>query len=249
VTKKNLTNTFAMPPGSFERLMGLLKKARLLLIGVTGGIASGKTTVAHMLKGLGAITVDLDEIARQVVEPGKPAWKEIVDYFGPKILLADGHLDRKKLSKIVFQDKDKRKKLEYFTHPRIFEEFVSQVKEISEKEPHAIIQVVVPLLYELNMQSLFHRVLVVFIAREEQIERLIKRDRISREEAVRMLESQLPIDEKVASADFVIHNETSFEETRKEVEDLWRTLRKIQKERSEPKAAARDIGSFSESSA
>ena len=223
------TTSFPVPPGCLERLTSLLGKKELLILGVTGGIASGKTAVAHMLEELGAVTIDLDIVARQVVEPGKPAWKEIVGYFGPEVVLADDHLDRKRLSGMIFRDKNKRKKLESFTHPRIFEGLVSRIDEIAEKNPRALIQVIVPLLYEFNLQDLFHRVLVVYIPFEKQVERLKKRDGIGRKEASRMLGAQLPIDRKVALADFVINNENSLEETGKQVQDLWQRLVEIQK--------------------
>lgn len=205
------------------------KKDKFLLLGVTGGIASGKTTVANMLRELGAPIIDFDLIARLVVEPGKPAWKEIVEYFGKQVLKKDNSLDRKKVSKIVFRDMEKRKKLEGFTHPRIHEEFVKQVNEIAEKNPNAIIQVAIPLLIELNLQYMFHKTLVVYIPQEKQIERLIERDGISENEAKNILKAQLPIDEKVGYADFVINNEKSLEETKRQVEDLWQTLKRLQK--------------------
>lgn len=211
-------------------------KLNVLLLGVTGGIASGKTEVANMLEELGAPIIDFDVIARQVVEPGKPAWQEIVDYFGKQVVQEDDSLDRKKLSNIVFRDMEKRKKLESFTHPRISEEFVRQVNEIAEKTPGAIIQVVIPLLIELNLQYKFHKLMVVYIPEELQIERLVERDGISKEEATNILKAQLPIEEKVGYADYVIHNERSLEETRRQVEDLWQTLKKVQKEKGESKA-------------
>ena len=211
-------------------------KLNVLLLGVTGGIASGKTEVANMLKELGAPIIEFDVIARQVVEAGKPAWQEIVDYFGKQVVQEDDSLDRKKLSNIVFRDMEKRKKLESFTHPRISEEFVRQVNEIAEKTPGAIIQVVIPLLIELNLQYKFHKLMVVYIPKELQIERLVERDGISKEEATNILKAQLPIEEKVGYADYVIHNERSLEETRRQVEDLWQTLKKVQKEKGESKA-------------
>ena len=102
----------------------LRKGGKAVLLGVTGGIACGKTVVANMLEELGAVLIDLDLIARQVVEPGKPALRETIDYFGREVLQEDGTLDRKKLSGLVFSDSEKREKLEGFTHPRIFEELL-----------------------------------------------------------------------------------------------------------------------------
>jgi dephospho-CoA kinase len=130
---------------------------------------------------------------------------------------------------------EKRKKLESFTHPRISEEFVRQVNKIAEKTPGAIIQVVIPLLIELNLQPRFHKLMVVYIPEELQIERLTERDGISREEATTILKAQMPIEEKVRYADYVIHNEQSLEETRRQVEDVWQTLKNVQKEKGESK--------------
>ncbi|MDM8525610.1 dephospho-CoA kinase [Desulfococcaceae bacterium HSG8] len=216
----------------FDKVMENLKReGNRLLVGVTGGIATGKSTVSAMLKEMGAPVIDFDLIARQVVEPGQPALEKIVEYFGKQVLQDDGTLDRKMLSKIVFRDFEKRKKLESFTHPAIYEEFFNQVSRIVEDDPDAIIQVEVPLLIELNLQYLFDKLMVVFIPGEEQVRRLAARDGISEEEAANMLKSQLSIDEKVRYADFVIRNEGTPKETRSQVEDLWASLKKIQKER------------------
>ena len=204
-------------------------KDNRLVLGVTGGIASGKSTVAGMLEALGAPLIDTDVIARCVVEPAKPAWKEIVAHFGEKVLQADGHIDRKKLSDIVFSDAGERKKLENFTHPIIMEELARQVNEIAEKEPGAIIQAIVPLLIEINQQHRFHKVLVVHVPEAVQIARLVKRAGIGKEEAADRLQAQLPIDDKLAYADFVIHNEGSLEETNKQAKALWEELKRIQR--------------------
>ena len=223
--EQDLASAFPMSYGGLRQLEKVRGKGDRLLLGVTGGIASGKSTVAEMLEELGAPMVDLDVIARQVVEPGKPAFDEIVDYFGKQVLQEDGYIDRKKLSAIVFSDFEKRKKLESFTHPRINEEMTKQVNEIAHRAPGSIIQVAVPLLIELNLQYVFHKILVVHIPPEMQIDRLAERDGISKEEAANILKAQLPIDEKVGYADFVIHNDKTPEETRKQVEELWETLK------------------------
>lgn len=204
------------------------EKSGITLLGLTGGIASGKSTVAKMLTDMGFIVIDFDIIARQVVEPGKPAWKYIVDYFGENILHDDKTIDRKRLSGIVFQDEKKRKTLESFIYPSIADEFILQVERIAAQEPGAVIQAVVPLLIEGNMQGLFHRIIVVYIPREKQIERLMERDGISRSEADNILKAQMPIDEKIGHADFVINNENSLEETREQVEDLYKKIKELQ---------------------
>jgi dephospho-CoA kinase len=231
--ERDLTTAFPMSYSGLGQLEAVRGTDGRLLVGVTGGIASGKTTVANMLEELGAPIVDFDVLARQVVEPGQPALEEIVDYFGKQVLQEDGTLDRKKLSDIVFKDMEKRKKLESFTHPRIRSEFVKQVNEIAGQRPNAIIQVVIPLLIELNLQYLFHKLLVVHIPYEDQVERLAKRDGISTEQAATILKAQLPIDEKVGYADFVIRNDGAEEETRKQVQELWEKLKEIQKGLSE----------------
>jgi dephospho-CoA kinase len=218
--------------GSIGQVEALKGKGKHLLLGVTGGIASGKTSVANMLEALGAPVIDFDILARQVVEPEEPAWKEIVSYFGEQVLQEDGTLDRKKISEIVFDDIEKRKKLESFTHGRIGEAFMKQVDEILTKTPDAVIQVVIPLLIETNVQHMFDKILVVYTSREIQIERLTLRDGISRKEAENIIASQLPIDEKLGYADFVVNNEETLDEARKQVEDLWQALKEIQKSKN-----------------
>jgi len=206
------------------------KKSLILLIGLTGGIASGKSTVAHMLEEMGSHVIDFDMLARRVVEPGRPAWKKIVDYFGRDILQGSGEIDRKRLSRIIFGNSEKRKRLEGFTHPFIADEFTGQVDEIASSDPDAIINAVVPMLFEAGMQVLFHKVVVVYIPREEQIKRLIERDGISEGDAVNILNAQMHIDEKIRQADFIINNENSIEETKRQVHDLWNTLRRLQRD-------------------
>jgi dephospho-CoA kinase len=234
--EQDLSGAFPPAYGDINRFEEIRGRGNRLLMGVTGGIATGKSTVSKMLEELGAPLIDFDVLARQVVEPGKPAWKDIVDYFGRQILQEDENIDRKKLSHVVFRDMEKRKKLESFTHPRIFEEFYKQVGDIAARISEPIIQVGIPLLIELNLQYRFDKLLVVYIPREMQIERLMKRDGISREEAENILKAQLSIEEKVGFADFVIHNEGTLEETKTQVADVWKKLKEVQKRKTIPKA-------------
>ncbi|MCP4682832.1 MAG: dephospho-CoA kinase [Desulfobacterales bacterium] len=224
----NHADTSPMPYTGPDQLEAIRGKDARLLLGVTGGIAGGKSTVADMLKELGAHLIDYDILARKVVAPGKPAWNEIIYHFGRQILMKDENLDRKKLSRIVFRDTEKRKKLEGIIHPRIHDEFVKNVNEIAAEDPNAIIQTIIPLMIEFNLQYMFHKVLLIYIPREKQVERLIERDRISKEEAVNILKAQLPIDEKIGYADFIIRNENALEETKKQVVALWQELRELQ---------------------
>lgn len=199
-----------------------------LLLGVTGGIASGKSTVSDMLSELGSPLIDFDLLARQVVEPGTRGYKDIVDYFGRQVLQENGELDRKKLSDIVFSDIEKRKKLESYTHPYIYEAFFEKIDRIIQKQPDAVIQVSVPLLIELNLQFLFDKLLVVYVKPQTQAKRLALRDSITESEAEHIMKSQLSIDEKAGYADVVIDNEGSLEETRQQVQAAWEMLTKNQ---------------------
>ena len=218
-------------PVSYKNLDEIMSNARgkgaPLLVGITGGIACGKTTVSTMLEKLGAPLIDFDLIARQVVEPGTEGLAKIVDYFGKQVLMPDGRMDRKALSEIVFRDMEKRKILESFTHPPIYEEFFRQVGAITEKDPGAIIQVAVPLLIELNLTYLFDTVVVVHISAQEQAKRLAKRDSITLEEAENILKAQLSIEEKKVYANFLVDNDCDLETTQKRVESLWEGLQKL----------------------
>jgi len=212
-----------------KELETVSKRSNILLVGLTGGIATGKSTVTDLLKEMGAEIIDFDQLARLVVEPGKPALKDISEIFGREILDAKGNLDRKKLSNVVFRDAEKRKKLEEITHSRISEEFICQVTEIAKSRPDAIIIAAVPLLIEVNMQSLFDRIIVVQIPHGDQVERLMKRDGISRDHSLSILNSQLPIRDKLKFADYVINNKNSFENTREQAEELWQSLKQLQR--------------------
>ena len=223
-------------PVTYKGLEGMVEKVKgkgnPLLVGLTGGIASGKTTVSKMFEELGAPIIDFDLIARQVVEPGTPALANIIDYFGRQVLQPDGRLDRKRLSQIVFRDIEKRKKLESFTHPPIYQEFFKQVNDITAQKPNCIIQVVIPLLIELNLQYLFDTIVVVYVSAEEQIKRLAVRDGITTEEAANILKAQLPIEDKKAFASFVVNNEQGLNETKKQVEAVWQELTRLQQSSS-----------------
>jgi dephospho-CoA kinase len=202
-----------------------------LLLGVTGSIATGKSTVAGMLEELGACTIDFDVLSRVVVEPGKPAWEDIVAYFGKQVLNEDRTLDREKLREIVFRDMEEKKKLEGFIHPRISEEFVKMVDAFTRKDPKSIIQVVIPLLIETHMQAFFHNILMVYATEKAQKKRLMARDGCTEEMAMNMIRSQLSVEEKKGYCDLFIDNSGPEEETRKQVEKLWQKLKKLRQER------------------
>jgi len=227
----DVTQAFPAAYGAEDMINKLRGSDNRLLIGVTGSIATGKSTVAGMLEELGARTIDFDILSRVVVEPDKPAWQDIVAFFGEQILADDRSLDRNKLREIVFQDLEKKKKLESFQHPRIYEEFIKQVEQYAIEDPDVIIQAVIPLLIEVNMQSFFHNLIMVYSSEEKQKKRLMKRDGSSEEMAMNMIRSQLSADEKKGYCDLVIDNSGSLERTRKQVEKLWQKLKKIQREK------------------
>jgi dephospho-CoA kinase len=228
----DVTRAFPAAYGAEQRMSALRDTGDALLFGVTGSIATGKTTVAQMLEELGALTIDFDVLSRVVVEPDKPAWQDIVSFFGEQVLLADRTLDREKLRDTVFVDLEKKKKLESFIHPRIGEEFLKQVQQYVSQKPNAIIQVVVPLLIESNMHALFRNILMVYAPEEEQKRRLIERDEMTEEMAMKMIKSQLSVEEKRGYCDLIVDNSGTLEETRAQVEELWSKLKQIQGDRS-----------------
>ena len=230
--ESDVAHAFPGAYGGEQQINSLRGDDNRLLLGVTGCIATGKTAVANMLEELGAPIIDFDVLSRVVVEPDKPAWKDIVSFFGEQVLLEDRTLDRDKLREIVFRDMEKRKKLESFIHPKIGEEFTRLVEQYANEKPNAIIQVVIPLLFETNMHPIFHHLLMVYAPEEVQIKRLMERDGITEEMAMNMIRSQISVEEKKGYCDLIIDNSGSLEETRKKVEELWEKLKTIQNDRN-----------------
>jgi dephospho-CoA kinase len=190
------------------------------VLGLTGGIGSGKSMVASMFAQLGADVIDADRLARQVVEPGQPALKEIATAFGTEILLPDGRLDRGKLARIIFADPVARGTLNAITHPRIRERMDA---EISVRRSRAGVLVVdIPLLYENDRTRAVETVIVVWVDPKTQLRRLQERDGLSVEDARQRIAAQMPLDAKRARADVVIDNSGSREKTRRQVEAVYR---------------------------
>jgi len=183
------------------------------IIGLTGGIASGKSTVARTLRELGATVIDADEIAHSVIEPGKPAWEDIVKKFGSHILKPDQTIDREKLGAIVFNDPELLQELNQITHPRVAEQLKHIITTMRIEQSHAILFLEVPLLYETHLERICDEVWVVWVDEETQIQRLMKRDNLSREDAIKRIDAQMSLDEKARRADVVIENRSSLEET------------------------------------
>lgn len=188
-------------------------------VGLTGGIACGKSTVSRMFSERGAHIVDADVIAREVVLPGRPALAEIAQRFGDRVLQEDGTLNRKRLGEIVFADDAARRDLEAILHPVIRFEMQRQIDSWSAADPKSLVIVDIPLLYEsgLDKRFAFEDIIVVYVPRNVQMERLMQRDGMSREDAEKRLMSQMPIEDKKRLAGVVIDNSGSLEDTERQV--------------------------------
>ncbi|MHB1419685.1 MAG: dephospho-CoA kinase [Bacillota bacterium] len=192
----------------------------MFVIGLTGGIASGKSTISAMLRAKGAHILDADIIAREIVEPDLPAWKEIVDYFGPGVLREDRHLDRAALGKAVFDNPEALTKLNGFTHPRV----IARVDELTEyyrkTDPSGVVVVDAPLLIEAGMTNMVDEIWVVATDQDTQVKRLMERDKLSREASMKRINSQMPLKDKMKFAHQVIDTTCALEETKKQVDQL-----------------------------
>jgi dephospho-CoA kinase len=206
--------------------------------GLTGGIASGKSTVARMFQEEGACVIDFDKLAHVVEEPDRPGWKAIVEYFGPDILNDDRTINRKKLGAIVFHDGEALDRLNRMVHPLVFEDWKQRVAEIQKSHPRAIVISDIPLLIEVGMMHLLDVVLLVYVSPEEQIQRLLRRSGCSLKEANARLASQIAITDKIPHVDYVIDNGGSMEKTRTAVHEVWEKLLIEEREKSKLEAPA-----------
>jgi dephospho-CoA kinase len=195
----------------------------VLLVGLTGGIGSGKSTVARMLERRGAVAFDADALARDAVEPGTPGHDAVVDRFGPNVLLPGGALDREALASIVFADPAARRDLEAIVHPEVRRLFAEGCER--HQETDSVVVFSAPLLVETGMHTAFDVLVVVAAPVERQVERLL-RDRAMSEAAIRArIDAQLPLEEKIAAADIVVDNDGSVEELEARVDAVWVDLR------------------------
>jgi len=184
----------------------MMQSRPFLLVGLTGGIATGKSTVSEMFRRLGAVIIDADVLAREVVEPGQPALAEIAQEFGRGVLTADGRLDRKALAAIVFADGDRRRRLEAITHPRIRTLFERRLGELAEKPFAGLVVFDAAVMIESGNYKTMERLVVVVTDEATQIARLMARDGCTREQARARIASQMPLSEKARLADYVIDN-------------------------------------------
>ena len=192
------------------------------IIGLTGGIASGKSLVSRTLKGLGMTVVDADDISHEILAHDTSIRQEVVRTFGKEVLNEEGEIDRGKLGRIVFfQDPEARKALEAILHPPIREEMWKRARESRSDD----VVLDIPLLIETAAHERVDLVVVVYATRELQIQRLMVRDGISRQEAMKRIDSQLPLEEKVSSAHYIINNTGSVEETEEQVIRFYQVIR------------------------
>ncbi len=197
---------------------------KILVLGVTGNIASGKSAVAKEFARHGAVVLDADQIARDVVASGSTALRKIVKAFGAEVLKPGGDLDRDRLGQMVFADVQVRAMLNSIVHPEIAKRSVEQLQQLREKTAAPLIVYEAPLLFEVGAEERVDKILVVKINPEEQLRRLVARDRLNDSDARQRMGSQMNQEDKISRADFVIDNSGPFAETKKQVAALWGQL-------------------------
>ena len=195
-----------------------------MIVGLTGSIATGKSTVSAMLSDLGGVIIDADKIVRQVQRPGEPAWREIVEFFGEEILLPNQELDRAKLGSLVFGNENNRKRLNSIVHPRVRDERDRQTAAAVRANPQAVVIWDIPLLIETGIYKEVDKVVVVYVDPDTQLQRLLARDELSPEQAKSRIAAQMSIEEKKEYADYLIDNRGSREETQAQVLAVWEAL-------------------------
>lgn len=200
-------------------------------LGVTGGLGSGKSSVARLFGELGAPVIDADQVAREVVAPGTPGLSAVIEAFGRDYLAPDGTLDRRRLGQLVFADPAARRRLEAIIHPEVIRAMRSRAEAL-ERAGSRVVVLEVPLLFEAGLAGEVDKVVVVDAPEEERLARVVTRDGLSPEEARERLAAQLPLAEKVRWADYVIDNAGPWEKTRLQVERLWGEIQSAETHRS-----------------
>ena len=198
----------------------------MILVGLTGGVATGKSTVAKMFKQYGAVVIDADELAHEVVKPGKPAWRQIVKTFGKTVLNPDRTLNRRELGTVVFGNRTKLRRLERIIHPHVARERARLTRQAERKDPHAVVIYDVPLLFEAGIDKRVDKTLVVTADRKTQIARLKKRNGLSRAEAIRRIRTQMPLSKKIRLADIVIDGTVPRQNAMKAIRSIFLDLMK-----------------------
>jgi dephospho-CoA kinase len=197
----------------------------MLKVGLTGGIATGKSYIVSVLRELGCEVLDADVVAREVVEPGKPAYQDIVNEFGNEVLNVDGTINRTALGALVFGDETKRLRLNAIVHPRVFAAQQLWMDEIAARDPQAIVVVDAALMIETGSYKRFDKVVVAHCTPELQLARLMERNQLPREQAAARIAAQMSSAEKLKVADYALDTSLGFEDTRRQVEALYARLR------------------------
>jgi len=197
----------------------------MIVVGLTGGVATGKSTVAKMFKQCGAVVIDADELARDIVKPGKPAWHAIVKTFGKTVLTSDRTINRQALGAVVFNNRVKLRRLERIIHPRVARQQVKLTRQAVRNDPKAVVIYDVPLLFEVGIDKRVDKIIVVSADQETQLARLKKRNGLSRAEALRRIRSQMPLAKKIQRTDHVLDGTLSRTSLRRQVGRLLKSLR------------------------
>lgn len=196
----------------------------MMVVGLTGGLASGKTTVARLFQACGAYIIDADYLARKVVEPRKAAWRDIVEEFGKKVLNSDRTINRQALAEIVFTHPAKLKRLQRIIHPRVAREQAKSTTLMKKNHPHAVIMYDAAMLIEAGAHKRMDHVIVVKADRKTQLERACRRDGLTKTHALRRIRQQMPLREKLRYADTVIDGTAPKGQLRRTVQSLYRTF-------------------------
>jgi dephospho-CoA kinase len=203
----------------------------VLIVGLTGGIASGKSLVSRVFRDLGAHVIDADRIVHELLRSDQEACKEVARHFGPSVVQPDGCIDRRRLGAIVFQNGAERTWLNSCLHPKVFEVFTMQTRHIQEQDPQALVVFDAALLVETGFHRGLDRIVVVYAEPEQQRDRLMARDRFTEAEALQRIASQMPLAQKRGHADYVITNTGTRERTERQAREVFRKL-KAEAERS-----------------
>lgn len=199
-----------------------------MIVGLTGSLGTGKSTVTNFFTELGAYIIDWDELAKEVTCPHSKAWEKIVAYFGKDILNDDITINRRQLAELVFSNREMLVRLNQIVHPEVFKEDERITNEIKKRDPHALIIKDIPLLFEVAAPIDADKIIVVSASEQTQLKRLEKKG-MSRDAAQNRIKSQLPLEEKIKAADFVINNDGSLEATKRQVEEIYCLLKQEEK--------------------
>ncbi len=203
----------------------------MIVAGLTGGIATGKSTVAAFFRDAGAIVIDADAIAHAVVRKGRPAWQAIADHFGRPALLPDGEINRKYIGAVIFNDSSQKRILNDIVHPYVFQEIKARQEEIARLTPNAVVIPDIPLLIETGLEREMAEVIVVYVPEQLQIQRLIARDNLSEAEAIIRIRAQMPIEEKKRRVRLVIDNSKSLAHTKDQAMAIYQELNARQRKK------------------